>query len=84
MECRVVIERVANGYEVEVTDPKIAKKNSGPQPIDGPYRSSQKEYVFKTIEEVLAFLTKNLDKALPVDEYDSSFDEAIAEEDDDG
>lgn len=82
MECRVVIERVANGYEVEVTDPKIRAKNRGPQSIDEPYRSSEKEYVFKTVEEVLAFLTKNLDKALPADEYDSSFDEAAAEDDD--
>lgn len=81
MHCRVVIERVANGYEVEVTDPKIAK-NSGAMPIDGPYRSSEKEYVFKTVDEVLTFLTKNLDKALPADEYDSSFDEAVAEDED--
>ena len=79
MSCRVVIERVANGYEVEVTDPKVHKKNMG----DGPYNVATKEYVFNTVDEVLTFLTKNLDKALPADEYDSSFDEALTEEDDD-
>jgi len=78
MHCRVVIERVANGYEVEVTDPKLKAKNMG----DGPYISSAKEYVFKTVDEVLTFLTKNLDKALPADEYDSSFDEALEEDED--
>lgn len=82
MGCRVVIERKMNGYEVEVTDPEIKAKNEGPISI-GKYRSAEKEYVFKTVDEVLTFLTKNLDKALPADEYDSSFDEALTEEDDD-
>lgn len=80
MQCRVVIERVANGYEVEVTDPKLKDKNKGDGVLS--YSNPTKEYVFKTIDEVLTFLTKNLDKALPADEYDSSFDEALAEEDD--
>lgn len=82
MGCRVVIERKVNGYEVEVTDPEIKAKNNGPMPV-GEYRSAEKEYVFKTVDEVLTFLTKNLDKALPADEYDSSFDEALAEDEDD-
>jgi len=82
MHCRVVIERVANGYEVEVTDPKQKAMNNGPQSINKPYRSAEKEYVFKTVDEVLTFLTKNLDKALPADDYDSSFDEALAEDED--
>lgn len=74
-DCRVVIERVANGYEVEVSDPAVKG--------DGIMESmkARKEYVFKTIDEVLSFLTKNLDKALPADEYDSAFDEAVEEDD---
>lgn len=71
---RVVIERVANGYEVEVSDPAV--KNDG---LMGSMKA-RKEYVFKTIDEVLNFLTKNLDKALPADEYDSAFDEAVEED----
>ena len=82
MSCRVVIERIANGYEVEVTDPKLAKQNEGKSML-GAYKSPMREYAFKSIEEVLTFLEKNLDKALPADEYDSSFDEAAAEEEDD-
>jgi hypothetical protein len=82
MGCRVVIERKVNGYEVEVTDPEIKAKNKGPISL-GDYKSAEKEYVFKTVDEVLTFLTKNLDKALPADEYDSSFDEALAEDEDD-
>lgn len=75
-DCRVVIERVANGYEVEVNDPAVSK-GKGDLYVD-----RRKEYVFKSIDEVLSFLTKNLDKALPADEYDSAFDEAVEEEDD--
>lgn len=76
-DCRVVIERVANGYEVEVSEPASSNKS------DVPYVDRRKEYVFKTVEEVLAFLTKNLDKALPADEYDTAFDDAVEEMDDD-
>lgn len=80
MNCRVVIERVANGYEVEVTDPELKAKNEGKSMLS--YSSPTKDYVFKTVDEVLTFLTKNLDKALPADEYDSSFDTAVEELDD--
>lgn len=75
-DCRVVIERVANGYEVEVSEPSTKKD-------DGMYADRRKEYVFKTVDEVLGFLTKNLDKALPADEYDSAFDDAVEEMEDD-
>ncbi len=72
-DCRVVIERVANGYEVEVSEPASDSKDV--MMID-----RKKEYVFKTVDEVLTFLNKNLDKALPADEYDSAFDAAVAED----
>lgn len=75
-DCRVVIERVANGYEVEVYDPAIKAKKGEL------YTESRKEYVFKTVKEVLAFLTKNLDTALPAEEYESAFDDAVEEMDD--
>lgn len=75
-DCRVVIERVANGYEVEVSEPASSSKKANDLYVD-----RRKEYVFKSIDEVLKFLTKNLDKALPADEYDSAFDEAVEEDD---
>lgn len=77
-DCRVVIERVANGYEVEVSEPASSSKKANDLYVD-----RRKEYVFKTVEEVLGFLTKNLDKALPADEYDSAFDDAVEEMEDD-
>jgi hypothetical protein len=77
------IERLTNGYEVTVRDPKIVAANNKP---DSKYRNPTREYVFTDVKSVLAFLEKNLDKALPADDFASSFDAAVAEldnEDDD-
>lgn len=79
------IERATNGYEITVRDPKIVKANNkrdnssskGPYV---PYRDPTREYVFTDLKQVLAWLGKHADKALPADEYDSSFDAAIQEE----
>lgn len=78
--CR--IERLNNGYEVELTDPAIVAANKKRDNSKGPYtpwRDPKVGYVFKTVKEVTDFLSKNLDKALPLDEYGSSFDDAVAE-----
>jgi len=76
------IERLANGYEVEVTDPKIAEANRKSK-MGGGWKDPKVSYAFKTIKEVLAFLEKNLDKALPLDEYESSFKVAAKDEEED-
>ena len=78
--CSVKIERAVNGYEVCLTDPKIAAENAKP---NGKWRDPEREFVFDDIEGVLDFLEKNLDKALPMDDYESSFDMAANEEADD-
>lgn len=72
--CR--IERAKNGYTVEMTDPKIVAENNKPSKGNEPrmWRSSRIEYVFEDIEDVLKFLRTNLDKALPLDEFSSTFD----------
>ena len=69
-----------NGYEVTLQDPKIRESNAKP---NSKYRNPECEYVFKTIEEVLAFLKKNLDKALVADDYSNSFSTASAAADKD-
>lgn len=72
--CR--IERLANGFEVEMTDPKIVEQN---QKGKGSWRDPNVGYAFKTVQEVLDFLGKNLEAALPMDEYESAFDMASKE-----
>ena len=76
--CR--IERMRNGYEVELKDPDIVKANAKPGK-NGLYRDPYVSYVFTDIEGVLKFLKANLEKALPDDEYESAFDEAVKDED---
>ncbi len=75
------IERLANGFEVEMTDPAIVKANrtSGP---NRSWRSPEVSYAFKTVGEVVKFLEKNLDKAVSDDEYGSTFDVAASKDDD--
>ena len=80
MGCVIRIERAVNGYEVEMTDPKIRAAN---QKANSRWRDPEVSFVFKTVEEVTKFLTSNLDKALPMDEYETSFDAAVTESEDD-
>lgn len=73
------IEALANGFEVELYDPEIAKANEKGK---GRYRDPMVGHGFKTVEEVVAFLKANLKAAGP-DEYTSSFKQLSEEEDDD-
>jgi hypothetical protein len=78
----VRIEKLENGYEVEVCSPKISKANASAKPTVV-YQSPWKGYAFTTKEEVITFLTKVLDKLSPEvedDEFGSSFDEAVSTE----
>lgn len=75
------IERERDGYEVSVTDPEIVKQNRASSSSDGPseWKDPCVEYSFDTKEQVLAFLEKAMDKALPADEYSSTFDKLAKE-----
>jgi hypothetical protein len=79
-ECCVRIERFSNGYTVEIKDPAIVKENS--KPYDSKkasnYRDPWKSFVFKTDDEVVAFLKKNLKKAIVKPEGDDDFGTAFA------
>lgn len=84
-EYKIEIERVANGYEVEICDPKIIAQNekSMAEKYTSAYKDPKVCYVFKTDKEVLDFLSKNIGTALPMGEYDAGFDAAVKEEEDD-
>jgi hypothetical protein len=77
----VRIERATNGYIIHARDPKIEAENRKPKT---PYRDSQVDILCKTTEEVMSWLKKNLDKAMPADKsYDTAFAAASVEDDDD-
>ena len=85
--CR--ISRHANGWEVTMRDPEIVKKNRQrdamkyDDPKRGEYRDPNVTLVFTKKEEVINFLTKNLDKMEVESDFDTSFDMAVAEAPDD-
>lgn len=76
------IERERDGYEVHVTDPAIVAANkahdtaSGKNSMVSEWKDPQVEYKFETKEQVLAFIEKAMDIALPKekDEFSSTFD----------
>ena len=73
-DCVCRIEKLVNGYEVYLLDPKIAKANTEKDDDDKqPYRDPMRGYMFKTVGEVLKFLRDNLDKVEMPDDYESSF-----------
>ncbi len=75
----VRIEKLENGYEVNVCDPAVREKNKSPKT---PYADPWKAYAFSTKEEVVKFLTKVLDKLAPEDEsaeFADSFNQAVSE-----
>lgn len=75
------IKRMQNGYTVRITDPAIVKANAErDKAAKGdcvPWRDSQVSYAFTTSAEVLEFLKNNIDKAMPDDEFSSTFDAAV-------
>lgn len=64
------IEVLANGFEVEIYDEKIAKKNSSGK---GGYKDPWVSYAFKTRKEVADFVLKNLPEKPMADEYQDAF-----------
>lgn len=72
------IERSNSGFEVHLTDPEIQAQNDKNKEGDN-WQDPCVEYTFENKDQVLAFLDKALDIALPESEYSSSFDK-LAEE----
>lgn len=81
----VRIERLANGYTVTLKDPAIvAANNKSNRSSNSPYtyRDPERCYTFDSVAKVTKFITDNLDKALPAqadeDSFDKTFDKAAA------
>jgi hypothetical protein len=84
MDDCIKLEKAANGYTVCACDPKIVEANRKRDmkgTYDTPYKDPRREYVFKTLKEAVAFIEKIADKALPGDDYESAFDAAIEDDD---
>lgn len=80
--CTIRIERLANGWTVRMTDPKIVEANnkrSEKSNYSTPWKDPEVTFAFDDSKGVMKFLQANLEKALPVDEYDTSFAKALGE-----
>lgn len=64
------IEKLENGYEVSVCDPKVAAANKKGK---GGWQDPMKDYAFKTVEEVVAFITEHLDTLEPPPDADEEY-----------
>jgi hypothetical protein len=79
------IERDRGGFSIRATDPEIEKANRERNKSDGDccpvgeWKDPNVEYSFETKEQVLKFLDKAIDVALPKDEYSSAFDKIAKE-----
>ena len=83
MECKITIEVLDNGYEVEIPDVAAMNKAEADRKKDpsAPMAWSgdmTKSFVAKTVKDVLAIVTPAL-KNMPQSTYDEAFAEATAE-----
>ena len=77
-ECVARIERLTNGFEVEVCDPELLAQN---RDAKKPYRNPWKSYAFTGEDEVIAFLKKVLPSLKPADDdMATSFSRALKED----
>lgn len=68
--CILRIEKLANGYEVEILDPKIQEENSKPK---GEWKSPWVGYAFTTAAEVNEFIGLHLDSLKPEPDEDDQY-----------
>ncbi len=77
------IERERTGYTVHATDPAIEKQNQERDESKNrtyiPWKDPQVEFKFDTKEQVLKFVERAMDIALPADTYSSAFDKIAKE-----
>ena len=74
-DCILKIERIENGYEVEVVDPDIVAANSKPK---GCYIDPWKSYALKTAADVTKFVGAHLDTLKPPPDAETQFSSAFS------
>lgn len=79
-DCIVRIEKMENGYEVEVIDPAIQEENNKPKSV---WKDPWKSYAFTKPEQVTMFLAEVLPKLAPEkadDVYAAAFKAASSDD----
>ncbi|MHB0965280.1 MAG: hypothetical protein ACYC36_02390 [Bellilinea sp.] len=68
--CILRVEKLANGYEVEILDPKIQEENKKPK---SEWKSPWVGYAFTSAEEVKTFVGLHLDNLKPEPSDDDQY-----------
>ena len=80
--CIIRVEKLENGYEVEICDPKIMAANEKPK---SSWQDPWKGYAFTTAKEAVAFMAEHMDSLQPPPsadkEYSDAFKQAAESED---
>jgi len=74
-DCILRIEKLENGYEVEVYDEAIAEQNRKPK--NSSYTDPWKAYAFENAEGVVKFIGLHLDKLKPPPGADAEYADAF-------
>ncbi len=82
MRCRISVETLENGFEVEVPDMEAVKKSmaDSKKKSEGamPYMGDMtKKFAAKSVKEVIKLVTAALE-GMPENEYDKAFNEAAS------
>lgn len=73
-DCVLRVEKLENGYEVEIADPKIQAANEKPKTS---WQDPWKGYAFTTAEEALAFISQHLSSLKPPPDADTEYGTAF-------
>lgn len=71
------VEKLANGFEVEICDPSIVAENEKPK---SNYKSPWVEYAFTTAPEVIEFIKLHLESLKPEPDDEKQYQQAFAEQ----
>lgn len=74
-DCILKVERLANGWEVELVDPTIVAENEKPK---SNYKSPWVEYAFTTAAEVQEFIKLHLESLKPEPSADEQYGQEFA------
>ena len=82
MRCRISVEALENGFEVEVPDMEAMKKSMADSKKKSdmamPYMGDMtKKFAAKSVKEVIKLVTAALE-GMPENEYDKAFNEAAS------
>lgn len=73
-DCILRVEKLENGYEVEIVDEKIVEQNAKPKTA---WKDPWKGYAFKDADSAIAFISTQFKKLKPPPDAEAEYDMAF-------